>query len=320
MELLRVGRQQLFDTPELILFDGARLETEDFGKSGVNLGLYGGIPTHLYESSSDGDQVVGAYAQARPWSGGRVRLDWMHLDDELYMNSYENDLFGLGLWQSVGQNLMLEGRFFRLENENRDVRLAANWYDPEIDLQVRASYYNLLETQTAQVTEFDPFYLVLADYFPFDQSSLMISKGLGEHVNLSAGTEFRNVSDVQDEGPYNRDYERYYATLGLIELFDAGVSFSVTGDLWDAGDYSVNGWGAELDKQFGEAILVGMGTYYSLYKYSLMASQEQDNVRTWYARTSLRRGENTSFDLFYEYEDDDPGVYHQLRLGATWRF
>jgi hypothetical protein len=43
-------------------------------------------------------------------------------------------------------------------------------------------------------------------------------------------------------------------------------------------------------------------------------------VRTYFARLWREIGASRTFDLRYEYEDDEDEDYHTLRLGTTWHF
>ena len=127
LPLTRLGRQQMADTPAIVTFDGLRLATKAMGEAKVEVGAYGGIPVHFYESSPAGDAVLGTYVQARPWTGGRVRADYMYLEDEKTLGEFQNDLLSFELWQAIQQKLFLEAGYSRLENEDRDVRASARW-------------------------------------------------------------------------------------------------------------------------------------------------------------------------------------------------
>ena len=96
---LRLGRQQTWMTPVFATFDGALAEAGD--PAGLRAGIYGGMRAQYYDHSGNDDLVAGTFGEARPWEGGRVRLDYMYLEDEERMGSDRNDLLGLGLWQLV---------------------------------------------------------------------------------------------------------------------------------------------------------------------------------------------------------------------------
>ena len=176
---LRVGRQSDPRLPEVLRLDGVAYATRPMGESEIELGAYGGIPVHLYESSSDGDLAYGTFAEGRPWDGGRARVDWMHLDDELKLGDQRDDLLSLGLWQEVAEDVRFEGAYSHLEGDPRDLRLRAFYDSPTSQTIVRLSYFQLLETQTAHATELDPFYEQLQEYFPYRQASMNLSQALG---------------------------------------------------------------------------------------------------------------------------------------------
>lgn len=318
-EVLRLGRQLIYETPEVVYFDGARVETVANARRGTRLGMYGGLPVYPFESSPAGDALFGAFAETRPWKLGRVRLDWMHLEDENLLGKHRDDLFAVELWQRVGEKLRLKGRHSRLEDDPRDVRLRGDYYDPESDLTFSASYYELLTTQKDLSVPLDPFFSTLFEHFPFYQTTLLASKGFGERFAAEGGMDLRRVLDADDIGQFNRDFERYYSTLTFSGPTQK-VNLSVTGELWDSPDSKIRTIGADLSQEFDERWRGSLGTYYSLFKYELYLNEERDDVRTYYLRVRFKRTEATTFDLHYEFEDDDLDRFHVLRLGMAWRF
>lgn len=323
LETLRLGRQSIVDTPVVAYFDGLRAETAELGAPRLRLGAYGGQPVRLYASpdpSASEGSMLGLFGETRPWTGGRIRADYMHIEDEDQFGPRKNDLLGLGASQSLGTSLRVEGEYTELENDPRDVRARASYYAPESDLVLQASWYRLLQTQGNLTTPLDPFYATLYDLFPYTQLGFLASKSLGSHFDLQAGCDFRRVSEEQDIGTFNRDFNRYFATAGMKGVLPASLDLSVTGEVWDATSSNISTYGADLSRKFGEAVDTGIGTYYSLYKYDLYQNRELDDVRTWYLRVGWKRSSSTTFDLRYEFENDPSADYHSLRLGATWRF
>ena len=316
----RLGRQQIADTPEIVSFDGARLATRPLGDLGVEVGAYGGVPVHFYESSPSGDSVFGTWVEARPWKGGRARADWMHLEDEQRLGSFDDDLLGLELWQEIERRLFLEASYSRLESNDRDVRAAARWSDPDSAFMLQASYYELLEPLQQLVNELDPYYQTLLTYYPYRQLGLLASQGLGEAAHLQAGLDLRRVSDEEDVGEFNRDYDRAFGALALHQLFGSGFELSLSGDWWDSDDQDISGLGFELGHDLGTSLDLALGSYYSLYKYDLFLVSEREDVRCWYLRGRWKRTQNRTLELTYEYEDADFEDYHTLRVEAAWRF
>jgi hypothetical protein len=73
LEVLRLGRQTLYETPEFVRIDGVRLETASEGGDKHSFGAYVGRPVHEYESSPSGDE-----ASALDWSAYALRAGTQH--------------------------------------------------------------------------------------------------------------------------------------------------------------------------------------------------------------------------------------------------
>ena len=319
LDTLRLGRQLIYETPEVAYFDGVRVETEELGDKDVQFGVYGGIPVHPFESSPAGDLILGVSGEARPWRGSRVRLDWMHLEDESLLGENQDDLATLSLDQSFESGFRVGGEYSLLEGEERDFRLRASAYAEEQDLACEVSFYKLLRTQSERSIPFDPFFATLFELFPYWQSRVLFSKGFEAGITLEAGFDLRLVDDSNDVGEFNRDFERYHLTTTLDEL-PADLELSLTGELWESEDSDIRSWGLDLRRQLTDELSATVGTYFSLFKYELYTDEEHEDVRTWYTALAWRRAKGPRFDVRYEFEDADIDQFHYLRLGATWSF
>lgn len=318
--VLRGGRQLLWDTPETLWFDGVHLETRPMTSRKLQLGVYGGATVHLHESSRTGDWAVGTYAQTRPWQGGRVRVDWMHLADERAMVGRDDDLLGLGWWQNVGGHWDAHAQYTRFANRDRDVRVRLGYRDAKGGRQAQATYYQLLATERDLVLELDPFYSALRDYYPFQQFGFSATQTLWQVLDVQAGTDFRHVADSADEGQFNRDYDRYFVSLGITDIPWAGLVLRGTADLWYADGQHVRSWSGELSQRVREKLTLAVGSLYSLYKFDVFLDSERDHVRSYYADVRYRADAATTFSGVLRFEDDDFDDYIELRLGVTWRF
>lgn len=316
---LRVGRQSDARLPEVLRLDGLSFLSRPMGARDVELGLYGGVPARLYEDSHEGDRAYGTFVEGRPWAGGRARVDWMHLEDEVLLGEGRDDLLALGLWHTLSQRVRLEGEFSHLEGDPRDVRVRALYDDPDTESLVRFGYFELLESQKFRVQELDPFTEQLLEYFPYRQGNLNVSRALGEHAVLDLGLDVRRMSDSGDVGEFNREWERYYATATWRDAFTPGLSLSLTGDRWDDDERDTSALGADCAYE-QEPWRVALGSYYSLYKYELLELSERDDVRTYYVRATRELSARVRLDCQYEFEDDDLDTYHTVRLGVLWRF
>lgn len=319
LETVRLGRQRIEDTPALAYFDGAHVCTEESDELGLQVGGYIGASSHLFEASAAGDWMAGVYGQLRPWTGARLRLDWMHIEDKALFASHDNDLLGAGLWQRAGA-LTLEGHYNRLEDKDRDVRGRVAWNDPDNKLIVQGSYYQLLETEEELVVDLDPYFHAMHELYPFRQFGGLVAKGIGDHVDLSVGMDLRRVVDDALAGTFNRDYERTYGTLTFSDWPLSKLSMSVTGDVWHSDGQTVSTWGFDFGYRVDEATRASVGSYYSLYKFDLYVDTERDHVRTYFCKLQHKLNSSWTLDGSYELEQSDLDDYHLLRLGATWRF
>jgi hypothetical protein len=137
---------------------------------------------------------------------------------------------------------------------------------------------------------------------------------------LELGFDVRRDSDDGNIGEFNRDWERYYATATLIDVLNDGLTLALTADQWDGDDRDIGAWAFAATQEIDAAWEVSAGTYFSLYKYDLNLNTERDDVRTFYARARWRKSERLSFDVLYDYEDDDFDEYHVLSGAAVWSF
>lgn len=320
LESLRLGRQRDYLTPEFAWFDGARLVTREAGDARWQGGAYGGVPVQPHEPSSRGDRIVGAFVQQRPWSSARLRLDWMHVEDERLGRDHENDLVELGLWQHLGERVRLEGHASRLDGEPREVRFGGSYVDPQGELVVDLSYVELQRAQVELAVPFDPFFATLQELFPYRQARASVSKGLPLGVDLSGGYDVRRVDDEGDVGDFNRDFEHGFVTLALSELLPDELLLSLTGERWNSQGNDIDTWGADLSRPFGEQSRASVGSYFSLFKYDLFSDSERERVRTLYValRTVLDGGAVLS--ARYEFEHQTERDFHALRTAITWRY
>lgn len=321
LDTVRIGRQTVYEAPELAFFDGGRVETADVGEYSIRLGAYAGLPVHLYESSPSGDLLLGAFVQAKPWNDGRARIDWMHAEDETLLGAdQENDLFRISGWQGLTDYLTLHAYHTRLENDGRDFYLRATANVPEWDFQTQLSYFELLSGQKEFALEFEPFYSSMQELHPYYILRWMASKGVGDHFVAEGGYEVRRVWDEGDIGTYNREFERYYLTLSVFDLPVEKLSFSVTGEIWDSPSRETDALGAEVSYECVANVKTSIGTDYSLYRYDYLDEREREDVQTYYAKVVYKFSDQLRADLRYEFEDDDFEQYHQLRIGLRWSF
>ena len=125
---IRAGRQILEELPEAIPMDGARASAEVSPE--ITVCAFGGAPVNYFESSTTGDWMFGGWIEGKPWTRGRARLEYLHLEDENTFGLFRDDLIGLSLDHGEGPWL-LHGRMTVLESDARDILLRATGGEPD---------------------------------------------------------------------------------------------------------------------------------------------------------------------------------------------
>ncbi|HTL51598.1 MAG TPA: hypothetical protein VL860_03380 [Planctomycetota bacterium] len=332
IDLFRVGRQTLSDMPITLQFDGGRLETWRFDDlKRLQLGVFGGLPVHLYEDNHYGDSLYGAYAKCEPWQGARLQADWTHLEDRTLLADSVNDLYGIGLWQRILNDFQFYGRYNRLNTVGRDVEARVIYNSSAWDLNVSASWYALTQKQNALSIDIDPFTQVLLTQFPYWEARLTIDKALGEKFDFLAGGVMRQLFDSNDIGPNNREFNSAYATLSSTNFPIDGLEADVTWSAYDAREFestnqTVSGdIGYRVRREIGEhryqdLAMVQVGTSYSLYKYDFFLSQEVQRTRTWYAKVWWKPYAWLRWDARFSHESSDFGDYSDFSSSLRLQF
>ncbi|MBF0244695.1 MAG: hypothetical protein HQL31_05435 [Planctomycetes bacterium] len=321
IDSLKLGRQSLTGTPELAQFDGISVQADDISvwKRAFALGVYAGLPVRYYESSNGGG-MGGLFVSGELWKGNRTRVDWMHVSDEVLGNSNDNDVFSLNLDQFLNRRYHLSLGYSFLEEESRDLKLGVNYSNPECDLQVLSSCRILLNTQKDYALEFNPYYSTLREIRPYTQGSLLVSKGLGEHVLLDLGYDFRQVRDDADVGTNNREFDRYFLTSTLRDLPWDKSSLGLTGEYWKSGERNLVSYGLDMSHRCTSKLEASVGTQFSLYKYDFYQDRERNEVQSYYTRVRYELRDNLKLRASYEFEDDDIESYHVLKMGIQCLF
>lgn len=339
LEYLRLGRQYNYDTPEVLEFDGARVETDPlFGNHELKFSFYGGLPVHQYESSPAEDLVAGMAAEGRPWKTARMRLDYIHLEDtrrdirtldaDLVDQSLaqgngreRNDLVSLTMWQTFrNPDIQLQGRVSVLDGHAREAMARMTYSRPKDQFHLTAAYETWFEEQTRLATEFDPYFQTLAGQEPYHNGTLVVSKGWGEHFWVEGGGVIRRLAYGAHEKEFNHEFGRYYATFEIRNLPIKGLSYSVTGTHWDGRSSAPDTTqvGGEIKYRRGREFESAIGTDYALYKYDFLQVRERDHVRTFYARQRWRPTRWATLDVRYEYERSLDEEYHTVT--GSFRF
>ncbi|MCA8953524.1 MAG: hypothetical protein KDE27_28690, partial [Planctomycetes bacterium] len=314
---LRLGRQDLDAAPVPVTFDGLCADSDEFGAAKVSVSAWGGIPVHHFEPSSRGDSAYGVGAGMRPWQGGRLRFDWQSLRDDFLAIERHDEVLGLRAWQSFDA-LQLTALHTWLNGRPREVQVGAHGELP-FELFVDVDYRELLRTQRSQVNELDPFYVIAAEYRPYRQLQLSLSRDFGKHLTLSSGGQVRRLSEASDEGTFNRDFERCWADASFPGLFGVDrLTGFVNGSLWHTSGEATRAVAGGLQYRTDDGLRLELGSGYDLFRYDVLADRERVHVRTFYLRADYALAGRVRLDATYELERNDDDEFHLLRLGMTW--
>ncbi len=314
---LRGGRQTLEGIPEAVPMDGGLAQVDLHER--ISVAVFGGVPVNLFESSPANDLMYGGWVEATPWSRGRLRLEYLHLEDENVFGAFEDDLLGVSAEQGAGP-YRLSGRYTWLEDTSRDVtgRLTAGFARWGFLLEAQATY--LFERQQALSYAIDPYSLFLIDLEPYVQASLRASQSLGGGFFVESSATVRELVKKEEEGVYNREFVRWNVTPRADGWPVSGVSFALSGDYWrsTADDF----WtvGGDVSWALHPAIEAGAGTSYALYSLDLFTGEERERVRLVYTSLRLRLAEGSFIDARFSFEENDVDRFRMLEVGVRRAF
>ena len=318
VDLLRLGRQDLDETPMTLQFDGVRLDSVRFGGAIKAWAMaYGGVPVHQFEERRRGDLVVGAAGGFQPWGGGRVRLDAMHLEDEFLAIDREDDLLSVHWWQRLGE-LQVHGLHTWRDGQARDLQLGGR--GELLGCQWTLDYRELVTTQRQQVTELDPFSLIGFEYSPYRQVSAVLRRDLGEGVDVGLAGDLRRLQDEGDQRSFNREFERLTVDAAWRDILVRGLSLSVAGSYWNSSGEAFRTVTGEIAYRPDALLRLAVGSGYDLFLYDVFEARERVHVRSYHVRVERRLGDDVRLDAGYELQRDDLDEFHLFRVGMTWTF
>ena len=337
---VKIGRQYLYDV-ENLHFDGIHLSLKPF--KNVRFTAYGGIPVHFFESSSDGDWISGVSAEIKPLEHSTLRFDYISTsDNNIDIGDHHDNLLIFSVWQNIKQWWNVFGRYSMLDSVSRDFQIRSSWNFSSIDLDIQFSYYKQAQRLDNYTIEFDEFVPLMGGYEPYDQYTMDIYKGIGDHLGVNMGFSFRELADESDERQFNHDYERYYLTFTVFDFPVKGLTLSVTGDDYETAGDDVQSLSFDATKNFNKRLKISVGSYYSLYKFdnstapvltrtgNLLTNRflvngsinetERDNVRSYYLKIKKKLFDRWEITGKYELEKFDSDTFHTVETGLKLNF
>jgi hypothetical protein len=322
---LRVGRQA-GTRNETIFFDGI---AADAGGPKVNVTVYGGAAVHFFEDGYEWgtDWLGGAGLDYRFGSSAGLSADYLMVKD---VQGSEPDapvlwdrLVSFRGWHQVGSFSKWSAAYRIQDGEPRDLSFQAVSASPAWDAEGSISYFRQFRVQDVMSTDLSLFSTVLGQSAPYQSADLKVRKTFFERFSIDLGYFSRVLLHPQDEGPFNKDWSRAYASLDIADLFVPRLTWTITAEQWGGGSTDTTTYGTDLawrTKRKGGDARIAAGTYYSLYKYDYYTDLGvRDKVRTWYLDGKYPLGRGFSMNGRYEYEQAIE-TYQVLRLGMRYDF
>lgn len=312
---LRLGRQYVFST-DVIRFDGVKYEKKVMND--LEFYVFGGTRTSFYSKLHDEGYVAGSGLQYYPTKWTKLGVDYARSDDDL-----ANDSVSLSLTQRISPMLQISARSRFLDEDIRDVRVRTRVDIQKIDLSAVATYFRQGHTLRQFANEFSNYFRVQGDYRPFEQYGIVLYKGLGENYTLAAGGERREVLDPSDIGALNREFERYFASIGGTKLFNTPLRGNVSFERWDT---DTRGRATTVSAETGitlrDKLDLDVGTEYAAYKYDLYRQDERASVRIYFAQARYKYRDSSNISFRFEREtnefEDDPYYTARLRWSVSF--
>lgn len=318
---MRVGRQYLYDTPEILYIDGGLVETKSIEKAGnLTFGIYGGLPTHLFESSVEGDVIFGLYSTWQFLPSNKMRVDWTYIRDVNFLGLNNNNLFGISFWQTIAKQYHIYLQSTILDSRWRDITIKGTYNNPDKNFWVSGYFKRLNETQKQLSIQFDPYFVVAQELFPYNQYQIDLYKGLGEHISISSGIMIRDLQDENKSNRFNREFRRFYITPAY-HIKKPIMDISLILEWWDgAGTEDIKTAGLDITTTCSKKLKISIGTYYSLYKYDYYLDIERQNVRTYYLKAKYQLKDNIKIDGRFELENTQSLNIYTFDLGVRYDF
>jgi hypothetical protein len=314
---LRAGRLVVDDLPEMLPLDGALLRTSNLDL--LDAAIFAGLPVNLFESSPEGDLAYGGWAGVAPWARGRLRAEYLHLEDETVFGAFDDDLIGAAFEQGAGA-FLLGARHTWLEGEGREATLRLSGAFPDLglalDLRTRYAY----ERQQALSYALDPYATFLFDVEPYLELGARLSQALGRHVGVDAGLLERRLVRGGEEGAYNHEFTRWTLAPRVDAWPWEALSVSASVDFWEStrDDFWTAGGDATL--RLHPRVSVGAATSYALYMIDALSGEERERVRTFSGLLRWTLDDGTRIDLRFTHEENELGTWRVLEVGVRHAF
>jgi hypothetical protein len=316
---LRAGRQILEEFPEAIPMDGGSFRYQ--AGPHVSLGMFGGIPVNLFESSPQGDSMYGAMAEwiPDPALRGRYRVEYLHLRDANVFGLHKDDLLGVAFDEGEGP-FTVHARYTMLEGDSRDLTARVTASEPEAEFQLDLQGTYVFHRIEAISYALDPYASFLMDLQPYLDLSVRASKSFGELFVIDASFTSRQLVRNGVETTYNHEFKRFELSPKLRNWPLENVWISFAADYWNSSGSDFWTAGGELSWTLHRDIVLSAGSSYALYSIDAFTGEEHDRVRTYSIALKWKVSKGSSIDARFTLEENAIGSFRILEVGFRHAF
>lgn len=321
----RVGRQA-GSRDEPVFFDGIAV---DAGGEQWDLTVYGGAAVHFFEVRSHWgeDRVSGAGMDYRPFASTGVSADYLLVKDAMALfpdDAVQYDrLTAFKITQRIEPFTRLTAKYRFRDGEPRDLSFKAVTASETAGFEAGLNYFRQFRSQNELSNDLSLFYDVIGRSAPYESYDIKLRKFIVDRVALDLGYYQRELLDIADEGPFNKEFERMFIDVEVMDLVLNNLSCTVLAEQWESKGRTYDALGADLSYRFKRNTRdakVSIGTNYSLYKYDYYTELGvREQVRTYYVNAKYPLSRGFAMNGAYEYEH---GIedYQTLRLGMRYDF
>jgi len=248
--------------------------------------------------------MLGSLRGDAAWTGGRVRADYMHGPGRgpLRGSTGRPARRSERSKNSGHAGADRRGAHAPRERAPRRPRVRASYYAQDSDFVVQASWYRLLETRANLTAPFDPYYATLFNLFPYSQVGLLASKSLGPHLGPPDGP--RRPARHRRAG-HRRVQPRFIASSRRPHPRRASreARSHAHGEVWDSQRTDIRTSAPYLSASSTRRSTPASDVLLAVQVRPLpepRARRRPDLV----PKIAWKRAASTTFDLRYEYEDD----------------
>jgi hypothetical protein len=292
---LRAGRQEIH-REDALYFDGVRLDAANSGA--LTAVVYAGSPVRFYESDRTGDFLGGVGLKWRASRELRLGLDEVFLRDRAPAGDRDrvinNNLTLVTAHWYKDEYTVVRGSSSFIGSDPRRQQLAVLWTDPAAGWWTRFHLQHQTDYGDVVVTELSPFAAVISEVAPYWTGTFELHRDLGGGVDGGLGYSRRWLDNEDDEGPYDREFSRWYALLTVEDFLVEHLEAGTRGDYWDADESRLFAggfflaWDQDADSRFE------VGSDFAKYRFDVYSGREYLDDRQFYFRLRHRLDEQWS--------------------------